>query len=295
MSNVTSRFAEIEQYENGSVTDKVIQIKSIYKNGKRSIQPALDSSTGWWAGVERLSDEEKKERKYYVTVGETGERDRLNTTVVLKDGLEFDLNTLRDRTNWGWVKYCPALEMSFESAQKSKCEFYVHIEGRESEKSNKASENVFDAMKCIMEDAATEYPNKALLLGVDLSHEPSATIKEFLLSRAKKNPAEILNLYRNKSMRINLLYVKAKQKGLIKKNNEDGVIKYGVTILGITEDSAIAYLQQNRDILELLDRDVNPNHISREEPKVEDVDLLADAPVTPAKAPAKGAKAPAKK
>ena len=289
MSNFKESDREIDQLENGTPSDKVIEIKSIYKNGKRSIQPALDASSGWWAGVERLSDEAKSKLDYYVTVGETGQDSRLNTTIVLKNGLTFNLAENRDAINWAWVKHCPELAMSLDDAQKGKAEFYVHMEGRESERSNRSEETIYEATKYVMEDATTEYANRALLLGFDMSHEKPASIKQFLIGKAKKDPKAILNIYRNKSMRINLLFVKAKQKGVVTVNKADGVVKYGATILGVSDDSAIAYLQQNEDILELLDREINPQFNSA---KAEEVNVLEGATKpaakSPSKAPAKG-------
>ena len=286
MSKFEESNREIDQLENGTPMDRVIEIKSIYKNGKRNIQPALDAASGWWAGAERLSAEAKGKLDYYVTVGLTGPESRLNTTIILKNGLTFNLANNRDAVNWAWVKHCPELAMSLDDAQKGKAEFYVHMEGRESERSNKSEEIVYEATKYVMEDAATEYANRALLLGFDMSHEKPASIKQFLISKAKKDPKSVLNVYRNKSMRINLLFVKAKQRAIVTVNNSDGVVKYGATILGVSDESAIAYLQQNEDILELLDREVNPQYNSA---KAEEVNVLGNTPKAATKGPAKGA------
>ena len=285
MSKFEESNREIDQLENGTPMDRVIEIKSIYKNGKRNIQPALDAASGWWAGVERLSAEAKGKLDYYVTVGLTGPESRLNTTIILKNGLTFNLANNRDAVNWAWVKHCPELAMSLDDAQKGKAEFYVHMEGRESERSNKSEELIYEATKYVMEDATTEYANRALLLGFDMSHEKPASIKQFLINKAKKDPKSVLNVYRNKSMRINLLFVKAKQRAIVTVNNSDGVVKYGATILGVSDESAIAYLQQNEDILELLDREVNPQYNSA---KAEEVNVLGNAPKAATKGPAKG-------
>lgn len=61
--STNEKFSELEQFENGTSSDKVIVIKSIYKSGKHTVQPAVNPATGWYAGVERLSDEEKKSSK----------------------------------------------------------------------------------------------------------------------------------------------------------------------------------------------------------------------------------------
>jgi len=89
-----SRFQEVDQLQNGTTSDKVIQIRSVFKSGKHTIQPAFDTKSNWYAGVERLSDEEKKGKSYYVTVGEKGDRSNLNTKVVLQEGLGKTFTTL---------------------------------------------------------------------------------------------------------------------------------------------------------------------------------------------------------
>jgi len=254
-------YTEVDQLENGTSTDKIIEIKSVFKTGKHTIQPAFDPKSGWWKGVSRLSEDDKRKLDYYVTVGETSkERSRLNTKIKLEDGFIFDLNKEVDRINWKWVRETKEVAMSFAEAQRSKALFYVHIEGRESEMSVKKDEEMFKAMKLVLDDASTNYVDRALLLNMDMEGEKPSIIKEFLLSQAKKNPKSIFNVYRDKSMKINLLYLKAKRKGIIKVSEVDNVRKYGENIIGISDETCISFLQQNEDILELLERDINPDY-----------------------------------
>jgi hypothetical protein len=250
---------EIEQLENGTVTDRVIEIKAVYKTTKHTVQPAYDPMTNWWAGVERLSDRDKEAREYYVTVGNKVDP-HLNTKLVLKDGLILDLNTEVDKITWQWLKHCPEIAMSFEEAQSSKALFYVHIEGRESQIKNKKSMDIFKAMELVINDPRSNHVNRALLLGFDMEGENPDTVEEFLLEKAKTEPKTIERIYRDKSMKINLLYLKAKKARFIIEDPETRVIKYGTTILGLSDESAIAFLQQNEDILELLERDVDPDY-----------------------------------
>jgi hypothetical protein len=253
----------IEQLENGTVTDRVIEIKSIYKSTKQTVQPAFDSKIKWWAGVERLSDDLKKNKEYYVVVGETtADRVHLNTKITLKDGLIFDLSNEVDKINWDWVKHCPQVAMSFAEAQSSKALFYVHIEGRESEMRTRTVEKRHEAVALVLNDPATNYVNRALLLNMDMEGEQPSVIKDFLLETAEKSPEKIFRIYRDKAMKIHLLYLKAKKMYLVKVDPRDNVVTYGSTILGISDDSAIAYLQSNEDILMLLERDVNPEYFA---------------------------------
>jgi len=264
----------IDQLENGTAMDQIIEIKSIFKTaGKHIIQPAYNSHTGWWAGVDRYSEEEKKTKNYFVTVGDRL-NPHLNTKIVLKDGLFLDLRNEIDRINWNWLKECPEIAMSYAEAQGSKALFYIHMEGRESETTNKKTESRFEAMQLVMNDPATNYENRALLLNMDMEGERPSVIKEFLLDKAQKDPQAIVRIYRNKSMKINLLYLKAKKANKITVNPLDSVIKYGGQILGLSDEAAIAFLQSNEDVLELLEREVNPEYFQEQIAK-------ADTKLTP--------------
>lgn len=260
-----SRFEEVDQLANGTSSNKVIEIRSVYKEGRQTIQPAFDPKTGWYAGVERLSDEEKKGRKYYVTVGGRGDDARKNTKIKLENGYTFDLSDPVDAVNWEWVKHSPCLAMSFAEAQMGKALFYVHIEGREAEEANKIMEHAFEAMQYVIKDATTNYVNRALLLGMDMEGEEPATIKQFLLETAKNSPEKIFRIYRDKAMKIYLLFAKAKKAGHVIKDEANGVFRYGTHILGVSDDACIAFLQQNEDILELIERDTNPDYFVKKQ------------------------------
>ena len=50
----------LEQLENGTATEKVIVLKSIYKQGRLTLQPVFDPKIRWYMGVERLSEIKNK-------------------------------------------------------------------------------------------------------------------------------------------------------------------------------------------------------------------------------------------
>ena len=259
---IKDEYAEIDAIENGDGSNKIIELRAVFKNGKTTVQPAWDPKTNWWAGVERLSDEDKRGLSHYVTVGDESAWGKNNTKLVLTDGLEFDLNNPVDKVTWAWVKRLPMVAMSYEKAQSSKAQFFVHIEGREAEVSNSHSDNMFAAMKYIMEDPTTNYINRALLLGMDMENEPTSVVKQYLMSVAKKTPAKILEVYRSRTMRMDLLFVSAKRLDIIHTDRDSGCIMYGRQTLGTTEKSAKAFLRENSDLVDLLERDVKPEYFS---------------------------------
>jgi len=56
--------ASLEQIENGPVTHRVIELRSVFKTSKTTIQPVPDGM-GWWLGLPRLSEEDKRKLTYW--------------------------------------------------------------------------------------------------------------------------------------------------------------------------------------------------------------------------------------
>jgi len=236
-------------------TKDVIVLKSVYKNGKYTVQPAKDPVKNWFHGVPRLSEDQKRNLEFWTTP---------ESKLTLVDGMEFDLNDEIQSANWEWVKHLPCVSMSFDECQKTpSAQFYVHIAGREAREANKTSDLKFKAMKYIMEDSPVEYENRALLLDNDLTGESPEEIKTVLLGIAERQPTRIIAAYEAKNANIKLLYIKAKQKGILE--IKDGVILFGSYILGVNQESAIAFLQtkEHEQILKLLEKDVEV-HINLE-------------------------------
>lgn len=255
----------ISQIENSTIADQILEIKSVYRVGKRKIQPAWSNEINWYAGVERLSDAEKGKLSYYVNVGLRGAQSRENTTITLEDGLIIDLSNKVDKINWEWIKHLPCLALSFEEAQQSKAEFYIHVSGKEAQISNDKTELQFEALSKVMSDSSDNYVDRVLLLGLDMEGEPASEIKKYLLDQAKRNPAKVMSVYRDKRMKINLLFAKAKKAGVVGYNGVDGVYTYGTHILGTTAEMCIAFLQQNDDIMMLIEREIQPEYFQQKQ------------------------------
>lgn len=245
----------IKQRESGSPEDRVFELKAVYKT-KHTIQPAFDPTIGWYKGVDRLSDIDKRDLKYFVTVDD---KDGKNTSITLEDGYIVDLNKEVDRINWEWMQHHPAVAMSYEEAQANpRAYFYVHKQGAEAAKKNEGATKLFTAMKHIMEDTPSNWYDRAMLLGHDLSDSHPELVKEFLLDTAKENPSKVINVYEGDTLALRLMILKAKERGLIK--FEDNVHLFGSTPLGVTDEHIINYLMSPKglEIARLIDRAVNP-------------------------------------
>lgn len=236
-----------------SISDRdVIILKATAKNAKHTVQPAFDPKVNWYAGVPRLSEDDKKKLDFWVDK---------NSKLTLVDNITFDLSNSIDKANWEWVRHCRAVAASVEDLlQSPEAMFYVHIEDREAREKNKKSEIAYKAQKFIMEDSTDNYSGRCLLLGMDMEDQSTELMKEFLLERAKTDAEEIIRIYSSKNLAIQLLFLTAKKQGKIIEAN--GVLRYGTSILGVSEEASIAFLQEpdNKELVKLMERDVNPQY-----------------------------------
>jgi len=244
----------IGQLENGLPNERIIVLKALYKtkNGKLTVQPAYSQRIGWFLGIPRLSEEEKRKMPYYVTP---------DSEMTITDGTEFDLNDEIDAANWKWVQHSNRIATSYEEAQSTPGSmFYVHIEEREAGDAVDKTAQLYKALKYVMEDKRLNYPNRARLLGVDMKNESPVVIEEFLLRTAKDSPEDIITIYESSSLSIQLLFYEALDNGLIQK--EGSVYKYGTQILGADVDLSVAFLQESRNskLVELIERDLKPGY-----------------------------------
>ena len=248
----------IEQLENGTTTDKIIEIKSIYKNGKTTVQPVKHPLSNWYKGIESLSENDKRDLRIWAEP---------DTKFVLKEGVILDLNKDEHRVIWSWVKYQPCLAMSYEECQsRPSAEFYVHLQHKEAVKSVSRKKIKFQAMKYISEDNASNYPLRVKLLGINMDGEDPVVIENFLLDRAEQDPERIIKLYKDKFLALRMLLMEAvaKRKLIIEPS---GAYRYGNMFLGMTEESALDWMSnpENKSVVRLLEEDVNPEYFKETE------------------------------
>jgi hypothetical protein len=241
----------IEQLENGTVTDKVIEIKSIYKNGKTIVQPVKDPLSGWYKGIPRLSENDKRDLRFWAEP---------TSKFVLKEGVTLDLNKEEHRVIWDWIKYQPCMAMSYDECQKRpEAEFYVYLKHKEAVKSVSRKKIKYKALQYISNDNPTNYPLRVKLLGINMDGEDPIVIEDFLLERAEHEPEKIIKLYEDKNIALRMLLMEAveKRKVLIEPS---GAYRYGTIFMGMTEDSVIDWMNssENASVVRLLEEDVNP-------------------------------------
>ncbi len=247
----------LEQLENGTPRDKVIRLKSVFKANKVTIQPVPDGM-GWYKGVKRLSEADKKELQYWA------EKD---SSVVIKDGTKFDLNKPSDRVTWEWVKHSSAIADTEEQCQLSDvAEFYIYVEEEEANEEVKSMEKELKAMTYINEDSTSNYVQRAALLGVDMDGASSLVLKQYLYTIAKSSPDKIIRIYEAKDISLRLLLLKAIKNNIVSVDSS-GMYRYGNNILGMSEDTTVAWMldTDHKDIVMLMDREVNPDYYATKE------------------------------
>jgi hypothetical protein len=147
-------------------------------------------------------------------------------------------------------------------------ELYVEAPGVEVSKKVNKKKLIFEAQSFIFNDekGAEGRVLKCRLLGKNMKSAPDSEVTEYLLNIAEKDPQRIIDLYTGTDMSLRLLLIEAREKHVIVVKNK--VFMYGDDIvLGISEDSVIAFLKEKRNakLLELIKRDTFPE--MEEEPE----------------------------
>jgi len=258
----TSMINSLEQLENGTTETKLIEIKSIYKNGKTTVQPVRDPLSGWYKGVPRLSENDKRELKFWAEP---------DSKFTLKEGVVIDLNREDHKVIWEWLRYQPCLAQSYEQCQsRPEAEFYIHIRHKEAAKNLSRKKTKFKAMEYIHTDNPTNYPMRVKLLGINMDGEDPVVIEDFLLERAESDPSAIIKLYEDKFIAIRMLLMEAIEKRKVT-IEPSGAYRYGTMFMGMSEESAVDWLNnsENASVVRLLEEDVRPKRIKETKKKQE--------------------------
>lgn len=247
--NVIPNF--VTQLENGTPGTKLITLKSVWKQGKCTVQPVPDGR-GWYLGIPRLTDEDKRKLKYWADK---------NARCVLMDGLTFDLSEESQRVTWGWVKHCVEIAATLEDTQSIKqAEFYIHIVEDEAAKSVAKRSLVYQAMRYINEDDERNLKDRATILGVNMQEDSTIVVMDYLMEMAQHNPQKVVDSYENKFIALKLLMLSALDKNIIK--YDGSIYRHGNTVLGVSENAAFEYLKRpdNKAIVALIEREVHPEY-----------------------------------
>lgn len=234
-----------------------ITLKSVFsKDQKVMVDPVWDYQRQWYKGMDRLSDDQKKKMDFYVDE---------NSTATLQNGVTFDLDDKVGRMQWDWIQWCPIIAEDFAACQRSpRALFYIDNEEREAQKGLSEAETILKAMNYVQTDKPQNWKTRVRLLGLNMDEDPDLTIKNYLMKMARKldTAYKVINVYENNELGVQLLFLQARDKGIIEQKN--GAFLFGSTVLGISEDTVIKYLQDpaNSTVIEQISKETNPEHHS---------------------------------
>ena len=256
-------YNNLEQLEGNPANNQVIVLKSVFKTGKTTVNPVKDS-TGWYRGIPRLSEEDKRKLKVYATP---------ESRFTLYDGVTFDLAREDQRVTWEWVKYAPCIAPTQEAVQHTRgAEFYPFIEDKAAEEAVATKLVKYKATNYIVQDNPINYAARALLLGVNMKHMKPIVIQEFLLDIAETDPGRILEVYESQEMSTKLMFLKAIEKNVIIRDGQ--TYRFGNSILGMTEKSCVAWLRdsKHKHLVEAIENELAANTLEINDPTIVDVD-----------------------
>ena len=197
--------------------------------------------------------------------------------ITITDGTTFDLSNPREKNRWLAIKdsflIAPSRDardgkgISLIDGDKTRyglAEFYIDIPGEESAKSVSKKKLITKAWQYIEEDSVDGRLTKCKLLGRNLRNAPSSDVEEFLYNTAQDNPNKIIELYTSQDVALQLLFIDAKEKGIVKKVR--GVYMYGEdTAIGTTDDSVILWFKipENKPTLDLIRNETYPEYMQK--------------------------------
>ena len=219
------------QLANGTPSDKILILKSFFKDDKCTISPTKDIN-GRYLGLNMNIPEIKKLEMGYVP--------SVESRLKLYDGIEIDLSNNTWAKDWEWMQHCVEISDDFQSGQGTPgAYFYIFRPGFESAKKVSETEQRVELMNYILQDTPENLYNRVSILGVDMSDSVITDVKEFLLLMVNTEPAKVRAVYESKTFSLELMFMHAIKKGVI--NNRNGVFTFGEILLGVEDRAVIAY------------------------------------------------------
>jgi hypothetical protein len=207
-----------------------------------------------------------------------------NEVFIIEDGKTFDLNDMYEAAVWESIKDCDLIApdrfaknengdylidgsvnpFKTKKPRYGSAELYVEYPGLESQRRVTRRKLIVEASNHIMNDERG-YEGRLLaakVLGRNMKNQPNADVEDYLLSIAEKTPEKIIDCYTGGDMKLRILFIEAREKGVIVK--KQGVFVYGEdgkVILGATDDAVIEWMKasKNAKTLALIRKDTYPD------------------------------------
>ena len=279
---------KITEVQDGDVKSNIVVLRSVYgKVGQKYyIQPQRDKTGRYPKCVKRVDSHgdivltpeeiEMEAKGLAAFIPE-------NQMIIIEDGKTFNLDDVYENAVWESIKNCDLIapdrfakndkgESLIDGTVDAKtkmpkygiAELYVDRPGYESQRRVTRRKLIVNASNYIMNDERG-YEGRLLVakvLGRDMKNQPNADVEDFLLSIADKTPEKIINCYTGSDMKLRILFIEAREKGVIYKKS--GLYLYGEdgnVIIGATDEAAIEWMRdsKNSKILAAIRKDTYPD------------------------------------
>jgi hypothetical protein len=286
--------------ENVNERKPIITLKNTFghKDSRSTCYPVRDPRTGWYKGIEKLSEEEKKTVKFWIDP-ETAPKEA-PVKEVITHNKQYDLNDPMQAMTWAWVQHHGTIAENIEQAQKSKAYFYVDNKDIEDKKAVDADDLLLEALTMIKEDRDENLAGRARVLGFNMEGESPTALRRFLNKKAKSKATiqQVYDAYTANSMAVQLLFYKAVDKDVITQVN--GIFMFGTAPLGPSEESVVKYLlgPGNTELVVQIEQAIDPvveapkakaKSTKPKTPKATKPEEKADDTITPVEGEDKGA------
>lgn len=278
---------KVNEIQDGDLKSNIVVLRSVFgKVGQKYfIQPQRDNRGRYADCVKRVdahgdiiltqAELEKESRGEAAYIKE-------DEVFVIEDGKTFNLDDIYEAAVWNSIKNCPLIAPDrFAKNDKGEylidgtidprskrprygtAELYVDRPGYESQRRVTRRKLIVEASNYIMNDERG-YEGRLLVakvLGRNMKNLPNADVEDYLLSIAEKTPEKIINCYTGGDIQLRMLFIEAKEKGVIYKKN--GLYLFGEegqVTLGATDSAVVEWMKssKNQKTLSLIRKDTYP-------------------------------------
>lgn len=265
---------KVNEVQDGDLKNNIVVLRSVFgKVGQKYyIQPQKDARGRYADCVKRVNSQgdiiltpeeiENESKGLAAYIPET-------ELFVIEDGKTFNLDDVYDKAVWEAIKNCDLIAPDrFAKNEKGDylidgtvdprskrprygtAELYVDRPGFEAQRRVTRRKLIVEASNYIMNDERG-YEGRLLVakvLGRDMKNQPNADVEDYLLSIAEKTPEKIINCYTGGDIQLRMLFIEAREKGVIVK--KDGLFVYGEdgkVALGATDNAVIEWMKLSRN------------------------------------------------
>lgn len=279
---------KVNEVQDGDLKSNIVVLRSVFgKVGQKYyIQPQKDSRGRYADCVKRVNSQgdiiltpeeiEKESKGLAAYIPET-------ELFVIEDGKTFNLDDVYENAVWEAIKNCDLIapdrfakndkgdylidgtvDPRSKRPRYGTAELYVDRPGLEAQRRVTRRKLIVETSNYIMNDERG-YEGRLLVakvLGRDMKNQPNADVEDYLLSIAEKTPEKIINCYTGGDIQLRMLFIEAREKGVILK--KDGLFVYGEdgkVALGATDNAVVEWMKSSRNAktLALIRKDTYPD------------------------------------